>query len=296
MKKLLISIISFAFCISTASASEVPQKGYSTNTLKEPLFDSAQVALESVRINNWLNSNYSKMSYEQMKGPREHLYYLIDSHVKNYYLAEKAILPKEHDVILEQLFLWSERLGVYGGSKVYNAIKSPKSTALPSFMKLPEHVSISMDNDLLNISEDAEGWSVTIPYYFMIWGVNDFEATNGERTQLIAISTGASKDKSEIGRSHATLMLLYSPGDDISAFRKYWTQQIGIGKDAEKKSLGVENRHSYYSYDPALILHKELVVWKEAGGTYAVAYLGNDGTYQWNRHHFIDFLRSLKTK
>ncbi len=208
MNKLLITIAGILIFIHTTIASElstvVPQQGYTTSILREPVFELAQVVVEVTAINNWLNSNYEKLTYEQMKGPREHLYYLIDSYIKNLYAKEKRIIPEQHDLVLEILFSWAERLGVYGGALVYNSIKSTESAEMPPLMKLPDQISLEIDGDLLAISAKEEGWSVKIPYYFMIWNVNDFSATNGMRTQLVTLSTGASVDKSEAGRSQAT--------------------------------------------------------------------------------------------
>lgn len=277
MNKTFIAILYFLifapFGVAGDRATEVPQKGYTTIILREPVFNMAKVAVETTRINNWLNLNYKKLTYEQMKGPREHLYYLIDSYMKDRYAREKRILPREHDRILEVLFSWAERLGVYGGTLVYNAIKSPKSAEMEPLLKLPDQISLTLEGDLLSISASAEGWSVKIPYYFMIWNVNDFTATNGLRTQLVALSTGATLDKSETGHSQATLMLMYSPGAEPNDVAKYWKKGVGIGEEAEKKSIEVDELVSFYSFDSVTKLHKEITIWRKPQGAFAVAYL-----------------------
>ncbi len=299
MNKILIPVICtliyLPLFIASGLAAEVPQRGYTTSTLREPVFELAQVVVEVAAINNWLNSNYENLSYEQMKGPREHLYYLIDSYAKSLYAKDKIILPDKQDLILQTLFSWSERLGVYGGSLVYNAVKSPDSVAMIPVMKLPDQITMSRNNDLLVVSATKEGWSVKVPYYFMIWNVNDFTATNGMRMQLVALSTGASIDKSEAGRSQATIMLMFSPSADFDDFSKYWKKGMGIDDKADKSFLDTDARKSLHYYDAAAKLHKEITIWREPHGLFAVAYLGIDGSYQWNRPHFLDFLRSLET-
>src|SRR6267378_8157373 len=114
------------------NAQQSVQQGYSTEPLRDPIFDVAGVLVEATAINNWLNFNYRTLSPEQMKGPREHLYYLIDSRIKDTYARTGRVLPTEHDAILEILFSWTERLGAYGGSLVYNQLRSPASPELPS--------------------------------------------------------------------------------------------------------------------------------------------------------------------
>ena len=298
MNKVLITLISsltFA-TIASESSAEAPQQGYTTSILREPVFELAQVVVEVTAMNNWLNSNYDNLTYEQMKGTREHLYYLVDSYVKNLYAKQKRIIPEQHDLVLEILFSWAERLGAYGGALIYNSIKSTESPEMPPLMKLPAQISLDLDGDRLTISTREEGWNGKIPYYFMIWNVNDFSATNGMRTQLAALSTGASIDKSEAGRSQATVMLMYSPDADLSEFSEYWKQGMGFDDNAEEIIIDSDNRKSLHTYDAAAKLHKEITIWRESQGAFAVAYLGIDGTYQWTRPHFLDFLRSLNTK
>ena len=276
------------------AGSNIPQEGYSTSILKEPVFEYAKVIVDTTAFNNWLNSNYSKLTYKSMKGPREHLYYLIDSRVKAIYLRDSVVLPNNHDGILEILFSWSERLGVYGGSLVYNSIRSKQATPMKALMAVPTPFRLELDKDLFKISSKNGGWSVNVPYYFMIWNMNDFVATNGMKTQLVTISTGAAKDKSKLGHSQATLMFIYSPTDDFKTFKEFWGKLFAIGPTSKKHELGIKGLFSQIAYDKSTYLHKELVFWSTSNASYAVAYLGIDGTYQWNRPHFLDFLRAIK--
>lgn len=278
----------------SALAGEEPIAGYSTEPLRAPLFDEAQIAVETMAINNWLNANIQKLTYDQMKGPREHLYYLIDSRVKQHYATEKRVLPEKHDLILELLFSWAEPLGVFGGSDVYNAVKAPASPARTPGMKLPEGFSLKLSNDLFTI-QSSSGWAVSFPYYFMVWNVGDFTAKGGPRTQMVALSTGAAKDKSQAGKSQATVMFLFSP-EKHDPFEKYWREQFGIGTEIKPKKLGLRSLASRHVVDASTKLHKEFTSWSDPTGSYAVAYLGIEGTYEWNRQHFIDFVRAVVIK
>lgn len=276
------------------SAQQSVQQGYSTAPLRDPIFDVARVTVETTAINNWLNSNHKSLSYQDMKGPREHLYYLIDSRVKDTFSRTGKIYPSEHDIILEILFSWAERLGGYGGSLVYNRIRSPKSRELPSQMRTPKGMSIELKDDLLRVQSVDGRWSVGFPYYFMLWNVADFNTKNGLRTQVIALSTGAAKDKSQLGYSQATLLLIFSPGADTNVFVTSWRQQLNFRATKEEKVLPVRGLRAQYRFDSQTQLHTEFVSWTEKQGPFAVAYTGIDGTYQWNRPHFLDFLRALQ--
>jgi hypothetical protein len=262
--------------------------------LRDPIFEPARVALETRRISNWLGANLHKLSYEQMKGPRESLYYLIDSRVKQLYAEEKRVLPKAHDPTLETLFAWSERLGVFGGSHVFNAVKKPEALPMAPAMVLPAGISLGLVKDLFAVQSEL-GWSVRFPYYFMIWNVNDFTATGGSRTQLLAVSTGAARDKSDLGHSQATLLLLYAPDTKIESVNDYWTKKLGIVATVKPEPLNVRGLQSRHVLDKPLRLHKEITTWSGPSGSFAVIYTGIDGTYQWNRPHFLDFVRAVKS-
>lgn len=292
MKRILTTLMLAA--ATSASAAEPLQGGYSTEPLRGPLFDEAAVVVETTAINNWLSANIQKLTYDQMKGPREHLYYLIDSRVKQIYASEKRVLPAKNDPILEILFSWSEYLGAFGGSQAFNAVKAPASAPKTAGMKLPEGIALNLSGDVFEL-HSSRGWSLTFPYYFMVWNVGDFTAKGGPSTQLIALSTGASKDKSQAGRSQATLMFLFSP-EKYETFERYWREQMGIAADIKPAELGVKNLKSRHMVDKTAQLHKEFTSWSDRSGSFAVAYLGIEGTYEWNRPHFIDFLRAIKSR
>jgi hypothetical protein len=290
-------LLAFAVTASlpVLTAAQLPMQGrYSTEPIRDPIFEPARVVVETTAVNNWLNGNYRRLSPQQMKGPREHLYYLIDSRIKETFGRTGKVMPSDDDVVLELLFSWAERLGAYGGSLVYNRLRAPTSSEMPSLLHPPTGISIRMDGDLLEVKSATGHWTVEFPYYFMIWTIGDVDATNGLRTQLLALSTGTARDKSAVGHSQATLLLVFSPRADSNRFLASWKEQLGIPALAEEKALGVRQLRSQYHFDPQSNLHKEIVSWTEKQGPFAVVYLGLDGTYQWNRPHFIDFLRAVR--
>lgn len=278
----------------TLPAQELsPQPGYSVETLSQSVYDTAEVAVHSAAFNNWLIENHQQLDPDQEKGAREFLYYLIDSHVKGIYAREGQILPKEPDLILQTLFSWSERLGVYGGSYVFNKIRLPSEPEMSVLLHPPPSMAISMQGDLLRIESASKKWGFSVPYYFMPYRVTEFTATNGMPTQFLTISTGAATDSSDDGRSQATLMLIYSPDVDYLEFREFWTEQIGIPTDATQSELDFEELTGKYYYDAATKIHTEALIWQSGPEAFALTYGGVDGTYQWNRQHFLDFLTSL---
>lgn len=277
-----------------ASGVPNPQEGYSTDTLQAPVFEAAKVAVDTAAFNNWLNANHAKLTGDQLTGPREHLYYLIDSHIKHRFATTGHIMPAEHDLMLEILFSWAEPLGVYGGNMIFNAVKASAVPAREPTISPPSGMRVTLEHDLLRVGS-GQDWSVAFPYYFMIWQLQEFDRTDGLRTQLMIVSTGAAKDSSSTGHSQATLMVMFSPGSNLGQFQEFWERQFEIESDSERVNLGIGKLTSQRNFEPSLKLHREIVFWENEAGAFAVSYLGNDGTYQWNRAHFLDFLRAFES-
>jgi hypothetical protein len=294
MKRLVLLCVLLLPGIATAQAAV--QGGYSTQPLSgPPLFDSARVTAESIALNNWLVSNYGSLSPERMAMPREHLYYLIDSRVKEIYANTGKVMPAGQDPVLSGLFSWAERLGVHGGALLYNRFRSSQFEDQSPQLSLPQGFSIELHGDLLRLDSASGGWSVDFPYYFMLWKVEELRAKTHQRMQIAVISTGAAKDKSKLGRSQATLMLIHAPGGKLNELLSFWEQRLEEKGFREQKDLGWNKLRSRYDYDAETKVHKELTGWSTPKGAFVVAYIGVDGTYQWNRPHFLDFMRAVRT-
>jgi len=294
VKLLLLALLPISNAAESAETPPPPQAGYTTSTLREPLFDWAETTVHSMKLNNWLIENFGSLDEARMIPVRERLYYLIESQIKHSFAQTGRVLPAASDQQLALLFSWAEKLGVYGGNLVFNQVKVETMKAEPALLELPPGIRLSLHGDLFKL-ESVSGWQVSFPYYFMIGAVRDMTTKNGARTQLIIISTGAAKDTSKLGHSQATLMLLYSPGAALADFKSFWQPQIPIDGNDESIALGVRDLTSQKNFDEKLKLHREMVAWSTPKGACAVVYMGNDGTYQWNRPHFIDFVRAVQS-
>ena len=88
-------------------------------------------------------------------------------------------------------------------------------------------------------------------------------------------------------------MLIYSPGADSEVFKQYWLDKFAINENDKQRSTGVNEFNSLYTFDEASLLHKEVTFIHNSNGSYLVAYLGMDGSYQTNRQHLANFLQNL---
>ena len=217
---LLLALLPISIAAEAADTPPPPQVGYTTSTLREPLFDFAETAVHSVKLNNWLNKKFASLDEARKAPVRERLYYLIDSQIKHNFARTQRVLPAGSDLQLAILFSWAEKLGVYGGNLVFNRVKTETIELEPPVLELPPGIRLSLHSDLFELQSDS-GWQVTFPYYFMIGAVRDMATNDGGRTQLIIISTGAAKDTSKAGHSQATLMLIFSPGAKLPEFKSY---------------------------------------------------------------------------
>lgn len=294
MQNLIISLF-LVFSCHPFAGEYTPMEGYSTAPLNTPVFNYEKVVVDSAVFNNWLNANYSQLDSVSMKRPREHLYYLLSSYVSELNKTQGLILPKEHDLILETLLSWAERLGVYGAHLFYNKVKSAKSRTMPELMEVSEGIKISTDNDMYKIQSVDGTWSIKFPYYFMIGIINEFVTTNGMATQLVSFSTGAAKDKTQAGRSQSTLMFIHSPRSNTKELADYWLSQFEISANTKATALGISSLESFYTYNEESQLHTEIAFLTSQTGAYLVAYSGMDGAFQANRQHFLDFILQVNT-
>ena len=207
MKVLLLPLLAFLAIGGAGAAKELEevQGGYSVEPLRKPIFDTAEVLVDAAAFNNWLNENHSTLTPETMKGPREHLYYLIGSRVADLYARNGQVFPQDDDLILASLFSWSERLGVFGGHLVYNVLRQDGSPPMEPLMPTPKGVELGLSGDMLVLRAPSEHWSVSFPYYFMVWNMAEFDTNQGMRTQVIALSTGAARHKERSRRRNRPL-------------------------------------------------------------------------------------------
>jgi hypothetical protein len=265
--------------------------GYSPQPYGDPIRSNAENAVDLMKFNNWLNIKYSSAPSERRQGFKEHMYLILDSHVKQLYQREKKILPQESDPILHSCFTWASRMGVYGARTILEDLK-PEEAVKVSGTLPPKSFVLSFGGDLLTLSSSLGHWRVKFPYHFMIGILNDFTATNGQRTQLASISTGFGRHTHDDGYSQATIMILYTP-EPAAGFDSYWLKLMRLS--ASDRVGDTESQlPTYQGYDVESHLHSDLVFRETARGAMAVAYMGLDGAYEWNRPHFEDFLKNLQ--
>ena len=286
--RILVAAVSLAFC-GNASASP-----YAAEPWEKPALDQARVLVEAVAVSNWLNANYSHLSAAQAQGVREHIHALIDSRVKELYSTTKLLMPAKPDPILASLYSWVGRLGVYGGDDVYDAIRGTYPVQPSPGPQPPEGLALALRGDTLSLSSLAGGWRVAVPFTFFIFDLRNTSEPDGKRTEVAAISMGSAPDIAAPGYSQATLAIIFTDGAERETFEQVWAERFGVPLEVVPSAVGIAAFTSRTAYDEKTRLHKEVVFVSSSKGSIAILYAGLDGTYQWNRPHFLSFLANLE--
>lgn len=289
---LIRQFVALVFCALLATA-HAQVAGYSAEPLQKPVFEWIRVTAEAVKLNNWLNENHQTLTPKQRQGVREHLHVLIDSQVKEIYARDKTILPKDPDPILAVLFSWAGRFGVYGADEAFRRIRGTSPMQAPPVLRPPAGLALSLQGDQLKVGS-VSGWEVVVPYHFFVFNLANGVGHDGNRLEAAIISTGSAPDAAPPGYSQATLGVFFTPDAKLDSFTRAWLGRFDIAPDTPAKRIASTTFESRTGYDAKTRLHKEAVFLPTRKGALMVLYSGLDGTYQWNRPHFIDFLASLK--
>lgn len=296
MKGLGVGFLALGVALSAcASGASADDRGYSTTPLKQPLRDAAENALEFTKFNNWLNTHYDSVPAERRQALKEHLFTIIDAHVKQLHERQGVIYPPDHDLILSGCYAWATRMGVFGADQVLKRLDATRASEVNLQVPSPEPIKLILDGEVFVLSSSGDAWRASFPYYFMPGDLREFETTNGVRTQLAMISTGFGRHADGKGYSQATIMLVHSPSASVAEFEDFWLTKFGLKAGDRMKEL-VRQMPGYRRYDATSKMHTEVVFPRAGSGAMAVSYMGLDGTYQWNRPHFDDFLARLHLK
>lgn len=286
-------LIACLFSLNALGANDSLDK-WSTAPLKDTIYSAEEVATDSETLLAWLATNYASLTDKEKAEPRSKLYNLIDAHIKQLHLTSGAFTFAKADPLLEKLFFWAEKLGAYGGSLVYNAIKSSAAPALDQSLMPPEGFSLTFNEGLYHVKSTTEGWGLHLPYNFILSTITRFKAGNGLPTEILVFTFGTAATDNKGLSDKSSIMLIRSPGARKRKFSTYWKEQFGITRSAERVELGVKDITSQTEYDDQSGLQVEIALWSDADGQFAISYTGSKQAHAKNRPHFINVLQALE--
>ncbi|MGE4294542.1 MAG: hypothetical protein AB7E49_02445 [Campylobacterales bacterium] len=260
--------------------------------LEMALFDAASLPLQIMQLNNWLSEHHQTVTDQaQARRIREDVFLLIDAYARNLYHSSRKTMPEGADLQLSQLFMWGHRFGAYGAPDIYNALKAPERPMLSAGRDLPKGLSLSLEEDRLALSSKS-GWTLRIPYFFMIWHIDNSLNNAGMQTEMVVFSTGFAPDRlSPSGLSQSTVMLMFAPGTPCEAFNDFWLERLSI--KTQKTEIdnfdGVEGYLAEGEHGP----HRLFWSQKNQKGCLGLAYTGMEGPFRHNWPYLNDIVQQV---
>lgn len=297
MKTTITSFPRFALLILVLALP--PRDGAAQEYDSTPLITPATLPTDGLpatplAFTDWLEANAATVPPARQAVVREHLYALISADIKARFVAGFPVFPAERDSVLADLFLWGDRLGVFGAYRVARVLDPARSPA-PPVNPIPPIFEVSLDSGYFTVRSSQQSWSIRFPFYFMLSAATHQRMGTGFEGDVLVLSTLFAPNDPRIGSaSQATILVTATKTEDSLAAVDYWLKALGVNPKPEPDSL-FPGGTTYRGFDPAMQMRKEAVVIPMEGGIMVVSYLGLEGTFQANHPHFVNFLEHLRT-
>jgi hypothetical protein len=234
----------------------------------------------------WLSDSIDTLSPDQVLSSRERVYFYISQFAK----AKAGAFPPMADSVATRLFAAAAWMGIPGSDLVVAAVD-------PSFKRgesppIPPGLSLSLHPPNFLLASDDQAWAVCFPYYFMTTPVGRQTPDNGVATEMAIISTLFAPDSGDYGSSQATILVAAGPIADSAAHVGLWLGQLGVHPD---QGAGPADLGQWFAASDDNPVQRVAVVRQLPTRIVVIGYTGVRGTFEANRPHFLDFVRTLGT-
>lgn len=257
---------------------------------REPGIGVPEWLVESVRLNKWLNTNWDSLPTEDVPAVREHVYFLIGAAVQQWYQEHGSVFYGGDNPIVPLLFNWGSRLGVYGADLIVPDLIGELDAVRGS--PLSGRFHLEWESPLLRVHTADSSWSARMPYYFMLWQVEQIDI-RGVLTDALVVSPLFAPHEEIEGSSQATIMLL-SAVQPLEDFAAGWKVQFGLQDAPSGGSDILSSATVVRGVDATAPLHKEALFWMAGERSFVALFTGLSGTFQANHVHFVNFVQSLE--
>ena len=237
--------------------------------------------LERAAFFHWLRT--SALSDDENQKARERVYTYVSVLAKRY----AGAFPSAGDTAAISLFRSAASLGVAGADRVLAALSSEASKE-PA--PIAPGLKLSFQPPLFSLASDDSAWVVCFPYYFMPAPAGRQTPNNGVSTEIAVLSTLVAPDSGEAASSQATIFIAAAPISDSADHATLWIRQLGVSPVA---APGVSIPGQWFRSPEAQPMRREAVIRKLPQRVVILAYIGLPGTFESNRPHFLDLLRTL---
>jgi hypothetical protein len=234
-----------------------------------------------VKLLDWIRNEKYQIPTSLTQKSSEDVYALIDFARKS--LPAKPEMKKE----LFELFSVADSLGMQGAGLVaaYFAKEISVGEYTPQ-TKPRQGFGLSFNYPDYSLSIPAAKYTVTFPYYYMVYKLNLMNVNGGfDSTSHIVLSTGYGKS-GDNSPSQASIMITLCKTDDIEGFLSVWTKSY-TGKPIKTKDMKKIGGY----WEQFMSLNKGLMssifrIREKAGYVQIVAFLGLNGTFKENLLEF----------
>ena len=227
---------------------------------------------------------------------REHLYAIISADAKARVDHGEPPYPQDGDTTLAEKFEWAGLMGLPGAGQVAAALRG--TSAAPDESIETPGFEIRFDSAYTLVSRQ-DGWAVRFPHYFMIGAAVRQPMTNEVEGSIAMISTlfaaHTPNPADELGASQATLLVM-SAAWDPAEMTAYWLDQFGLSPNDTVDVPDPSAIGAYRGRAESVRMNMEFAVFAPSGRTIVVGYMGVDGTYESNRPHYLNLLRTLRVR
>jgi len=223
---------------------------------------------------------------------------LIDALVKERFAAGRIVFSRPDLSRVIRYYRWADSLKVPGAGQVVEYFQKFLAGAADhdpgTSFALPDPYRMDLRFPNFQVRSEAGRWAVRYPYYFMTEEIRRIVPVEGSESDLVVVSTLFAPHRKGKSHSPCRILFAYSETMESERFQEHWLRQLGIedGKPVENEVF--PDAPAFSRFDKKKRRRAEVCFLHRDGGSAAIALVGIDGSFQKNRPHYLDFLRSLE--
>jgi hypothetical protein len=159
----------------------------------------------------------------------------------------------------------------------------------PPSVPIPPGVRLALQPPTFSLSSADSSWALCYPYYFMAVLGGRQTPDTGVPTDVAVLSTLTAADSGATGSSQATILVLAAAVSDSATHVNSWLKRLNVNPVPTPRGMSGQ----WFSGQPTEPMRREAVVVRLPKRVVLLAYVGLAGTFESNRPHFLNLVRTL---